>query len=447
MLLFASVERKEMFKPLLYGFGSSVSRSSRGPHVRRICYLLDGKSKGAWLNRSSIIYAGKDKWSGDPRVSIIESVGEKHEYSLQIQKVDITDDGLYTCSIQSKSIMQSKHVQLIVRVPPKIYDISSDITVNEGSNISLICTATGKPEPIISWRHITPLAKKQENGEYLNITGITRDQAGDYECGAGNDVASPDTKTVRVTVNFPPTIHEMKSHGVGLGRTALLRCEAAAVPTPDFEWYKGEKRLYRGQGIDIKNLSSRSVLTVTNMTEDRYGNYTCVAINRLGTANASVPLLLIHQLSVIADSLPVCGVPAELSSCLSIRRHKKAVIEPTTIIEPTTSSPVSSPGQYAVPTLEAPQQGVPFVVYLFTNCSVSADCSSRCRSAPGLLLLPLLLLLLLLPRAVRMKGRKYDDIAAALSFCYAAYCSSSPPDLGPVAWVPTSLSRDGGGDN
>lgn len=50
-------------------------------------------------------------------------------------------------------------------------------------------------------------------------------------------------------------------------------------------------RLYRGQGIDIKNLSSRSVLTVTNMTEDRYGNYTCVAINRLGTANASVPLL------------------------------------------------------------------------------------------------------------------------------------------------------------
>lgn len=44
-------------------------------------------------------------------------------------------------------------------VPPKIYDISSDITVNEGSNVSLICTATGKPEPIIAWRHITPLGE------------------------------------------------------------------------------------------------------------------------------------------------------------------------------------------------------------------------------------------------------------------------------------------------
>lgn len=39
-----------------------------------------------------------------------------------------------------------------------------------------------------------------------------------------------------------PSIHDIKSHGVGLGRTALLRCEAAAVPSPTFEWYKGEKR-------------------------------------------------------------------------------------------------------------------------------------------------------------------------------------------------------------
>ncbi|XP_028857201.1 neuronal growth regulator 1 isoform X2 [Denticeps clupeoides] len=268
---------------------SVVSRQGDTALLR--CYLLDGISKGAWLNRSSIIFAGNDKWSGDPRVSIVSNVVDKHEYSLQIQKVDVSDDGLYTCSIQSKRNPRPKHIQLIVKVPPKIYDISSDITVNEGSNISLICTATGKPEPTIFWRHITPLAKKHESGECLNITGITRDQTGDYECSAQNDIASPDTKTVKVIVNFPPTIHEMKSHGLGLGRTALLRCEAAAVPTPEFEWFKGGQRIYRGQGIDIKNLSSRSVLTMTNMTEDRYGNYTCTATNRLGAASASVPLI------------------------------------------------------------------------------------------------------------------------------------------------------------
>ncbi|XP_023993399.1 neuronal growth regulator 1 [Salvelinus sp. IW2-2015] len=157
----------------------------------------DGISKGAWLNRSSIIFAGNDKWSVDPRVSIVSSGGE---YSLQIQKVDVTDDGLYTCSVQSERNPKPKHLHLVVKVPPKIYDISSDITVNEGSNVSLICTASGKPDPTISWRHITPLARKYDSGEYLNITGITRDQAGDYECSAMNDIASPDTKTVKVIV-------------------------------------------------------------------------------------------------------------------------------------------------------------------------------------------------------------------------------------------------------
>lgn len=76
---------------------------------------MDGISKGAWLNRSSIIFAGDDKWSVDPRVSIVSSVGDKHEYSLQIQKVDVTDDGQYTCSIQSERNPRPKLLNLIVK--------------------------------------------------------------------------------------------------------------------------------------------------------------------------------------------------------------------------------------------------------------------------------------------------------------------------------------------
>lgn len=37
--------------------------------------------------------------------------------------------------------------------------------------------------------------------EYLEITGITRDQSGEYECSAVNDVAAPDIRRVKVTVN------------------------------------------------------------------------------------------------------------------------------------------------------------------------------------------------------------------------------------------------------
>ncbi|KAJ8273966.1 hypothetical protein COCON_G00085910 [Conger conger] len=265
--------------------------SRQGDTALLRCYLRDGLAKGAWLNRSSIMFTGDDKWSADPRVSVVMGGGNQHEYSLQIQRVEVSDEGRYTCIVQNNLNPQSSHIYLSVKVPPRIYDVSPDVTVNEGGNVSLFCMASGRPEPTISWRHITPLAMKYQAGEELNISSITRDQAGEYECLAQNDASAPNTKSLRVTVNYSPSIHEMKFTGVAVTRAALLRCEALGVPTPAFEWYRGTKRLTRSQGTDIQTLRSRSVLSMTNMTQDRYGNYTCVAVNMLGRAAASLPLL------------------------------------------------------------------------------------------------------------------------------------------------------------
>ncbi|XP_073499997.1 neuronal growth regulator 1 isoform X2 [Phyllobates terribilis] len=253
------------------------------------CFLEDGASKGAWLNRSSIIFAGNDKWSVDPRVSI--ATANKKEYSLRIQKVDIFDDGPYTCSVQTEHSPRTMQVHLTVQVSPKIFDISANMVVNEGTNVSLTCLASGKPEPSILWKHISPSAKPFGSGQYLDIYGITRDQAGEYECLAENTVPFPDVKKVNIIVNFAPTILEITPSGVSLGKTGLIRCETASVPTPSFEWYKGDKKLTNGQrGILIKNYNTRSILHVSNVTEEHFGNYTCVAINKLGTSNASLPL-------------------------------------------------------------------------------------------------------------------------------------------------------------
>lgn len=83
------------------------------PPLTSRCYLEDGASKGAWLNRSSIIFAGGDKWSVDPRVSI--STLNKRDYSLQIQNVDVTDDGPYTCSVQTQHTPRTMQVHLTVQ--------------------------------------------------------------------------------------------------------------------------------------------------------------------------------------------------------------------------------------------------------------------------------------------------------------------------------------------
>lgn len=42
--------------------------------------------------------------------------------------------------------------------------------------------------------------------EYLEISDIKRDQSGEYECSALNDVAAPDVRKVKITVNCELTI-------------------------------------------------------------------------------------------------------------------------------------------------------------------------------------------------------------------------------------------------
>ncbi|NXI26471.1 NEGR1 regulator, partial [Sterrhoptilus dennistouni] len=252
------------------------------------CYLEDGASKGAWLNRSSIIFAGSDKWSVDPRVSI--ATDSRRDYSLHIQDVDVTDDGPYTCSVQTQYTPKTRQVHLTVQVPPKIFRISSDIIVNEGSNVTLVCLATGKPEPSISWRHISPSGEPGGFGEGKDIFELVQNPSAGRVLGGP---ACPECQCPSHDSYFSvaPTIQELKSSGVVLGGNGLIRCEGAGVPAPLFEWFKGERKLINGQqGITIKNYSTRSLLTVTNVTEEHFGNYTCVAANKLGTTNASLPL-------------------------------------------------------------------------------------------------------------------------------------------------------------
>uniref|UniRef100_W5M461 Limbic system associated membrane protein n=1 Tax=Lepisosteus oculatus TaxID=7918 RepID=W5M461_LEPOC len=262
------------------------------------CIVDDKVSKVAWLNRSNIIFAGEDKWSLDPRVDLVT---KGQEYSLRIQKVDVYDEGPYTCSIQTQQLPKTSQVHLIVQVPANIYNISEDILVNEGENVSLRCLANGRPEPIVSWRLLNPSAEPLESDEFVEITGITRSQAGRYECKATNDVSTPDVKYVNIVVNYPPFIKDVKSSETQVGHTGVLQCIASAVPTPEFAWYRDEKRLSNTQGIQIQILGFRTILFVSNVTEDDYGNYTCVASNKMGIHNASLFLYTPESLKKILE--------------------------------------------------------------------------------------------------------------------------------------------------
>ncbi|MGH0136022.1 UNVERIFIED_CONTAM: hypothetical protein FKN15_059574 [Acipenser sinensis] len=134
--------------------------------------------------------------------------------------------------------------------------------------------------------------------EYLEIPVITKQSAGVYECSASNEV-STDIKKVQVIVNFPPYISDAKNLGVAVGQKGILRCEAIAVPTAAFEWYIEDRRIFNGlNGIQIQNKGRLSMLTFFNVSEEDYGNYTCMATNKLGNVTTS---LILYDLGAAQD--------------------------------------------------------------------------------------------------------------------------------------------------
>uniref|UniRef100_A0A287CZS7 Neurotrimin n=2 Tax=Marmotini TaxID=337730 RepID=A0A287CZS7_ICTTR len=155
--------------------------------------------------------------------------------------------------------------------------------------------------------------------EYLEIQGITREQSGDYECSASNDVAAPVVRRVKVTVNYPPYISEAKGTGVPVGQKGTLQCEASAVPSAEFQWYKDDKRLIEGKkGVKVENRPFLSKLIFFNVSEHDYGNYTCVASNKLGHTNASITLFEVKTTALTPWKGP--GAVSEVNNGTSSRR-------------------------------------------------------------------------------------------------------------------------------
>ncbi|XP_068179921.1 igLON family member 5 [Antennarius striatus] len=258
-----------------------------GESVVLRCRIDEEVTHKAWLNRSNILFTGTDKWSLDKRVTLANS--NNRDFSIHIEKVQVTDEGPYFCTFQANNVPRIFHVYLIVQVPARIVNISKNVLVNEGENVNLYCLAVGRPEPTVTWKD--QKYGLVSEGEFLDITEIKRQQAEDYECITNNGVAPPDQRKVTVTVNYPPMITDMKNMPAHLGKTAILRCEAMAVPPASFEWFRDDHRpVQSDNNLRIKNEKTRSLLLFHNVTEKHFGNYTCFATNHLGASNASMLL-------------------------------------------------------------------------------------------------------------------------------------------------------------
>ena len=79
--------------------------------------------------------------------------------------------------------------------PPSNIITSSDQNVTAPAELTLNCSADGKPKPTITWRR---LCDNTVVSMPLNITG--GNEKGSYRCTADNGVGNPLTKVVKITI-------------------------------------------------------------------------------------------------------------------------------------------------------------------------------------------------------------------------------------------------------
>ncbi|KAL5005103.1 hypothetical protein ScPMuIL_018559 [Solemya velum] len=232
----------------------------------------------AWMNPWRILIStGVRRVTDDTRMSIERPY--VRDWNLHIRNIRYTDVGYYTCSIDTEPV-QVRRIYLNVQVPPKIDDgwSSHDTTVLEGKDVELICNATGHPYPVITW------TRKNVHDEKKYCDGI-------YECRADNGIDPPAFRQIRVDVEFPPEIHLLnRRQGQLRGKETILDCHIIASPQAYSIWKRNGKALsssglWRYRTVVYEEKDEHKVtlsLTIMNLENADFGEYTCEAANARG---------------------------------------------------------------------------------------------------------------------------------------------------------------------
>ncbi|XP_015749898.1 PREDICTED: interference hedgehog-like isoform X2 [Acropora digitifera] len=198
--------------------------------------------------------------------------------TLVIFEVTAALNGIFSCHVFAREQAQltwKSHVKVDVIAPPSnIVTLSSQIIIPP-SELTLNCSADGKPDPNITWTRGGTVVTMP-----LNITG--EKDGGNYSCTADNGVGKPLTKDVFVDVQFSPKVILAQKVFVGREQNASLNCEVKGNPKPTISW----------SPCDEGNLlCNEQYLNISKVQSPR-ANYTCTARNYLGIDSAITVLVI-----------------------------------------------------------------------------------------------------------------------------------------------------------
>nr|XP_048286978.1 hemicentin-1 isoform X1 [Myodes glareolus] len=213
--------------------------------------------------------------------------------SLELRSVKIGDAGEYRCVASNEGGSAAASVFLIVQEKPKVTVMPKNQSFTGGSEVSIMCSATGYPKPKIVWTinevFIMGSHRYRITSEgTLFIKNAVPKDAGTYACLASNAAGTDkQTSTLRY-IEAPKLVVVQSELLVALGDTTVMECKTSGVPPPQVKWFKGDLELRPSTFLSIDPLMG--LLKIQETQDLDAGDYTCVAINDAGRATGRLTL-------------------------------------------------------------------------------------------------------------------------------------------------------------
>nr|XP_023009054.2 receptor-type tyrosine-protein phosphatase delta isoform X26 [Maylandia zebra] len=267
--------------------------------------------------RPKIVWNKKGKKVSNQRFEVVIEFDDGSGSVLRIQPLRTPrDEAIYECVASNSVGETSATTRLTVlredQLPPGFptIDMGPQLKVVERTRTAtMLCAASGNPDPDISWfKDFLPVNTSNNNGRIkqlrsesfggtpirgaLQIEQSEESDQGKYECVATNNdgtrYSAPanlyvrelrEVRRVPPRFSIPPTDNEIMPGG-----SVNITCVAVGSPMPYVKWMMGAEDLTPEDDMPI----GRNVLELTDVRQS--ANYTCVAMSTLGVIEAAAQI-------------------------------------------------------------------------------------------------------------------------------------------------------------
>ncbi|XP_059824546.1 hemicentin-2-like isoform X2 [Hypanus sabinus] len=230
----------------------------------------------------------------------LNTTSSSNELRLEFPQVTPQQAGVYQCVAENEHGTAERAITLSVEYAPQNLSITSPNNVNnswvnmkEGTPTSILCSVQSFPASNLRWRHlgVTLNTTSSSNELWLEFPQVTPQQAGVYQCVAGNEHGTAE-RAITLSVEYAPqnlsitSPNNVNNSWVNMkeGTPTSILCSVQSFPASNLRW--------RHLGVTLNTTSSSNELWLEfpQVTPQQAGVYQCVAGNEHGTAERAITL-------------------------------------------------------------------------------------------------------------------------------------------------------------